>query len=112
MPLYQFHPERAAHDFRGALKGGDRHVAVLRVEQAADLAAAGLHALGQALAREILRLHGFGNLARERLLDGERLELLELAVTLPKPVLGDEESKSCTFQLRIHCIFTIYRYVR
>jgi hypothetical protein len=53
----QLEPKRAAHDLGGTLKGGDCHVSVLRVEKAADLAAACLHAFGKAFSRKVLCLH-------------------------------------------------------
>jgi hypothetical protein len=47
--LHQFEPDFAAEQRGGALQGGQRHVAILRIEQPTDLAAAGIHALGKAL---------------------------------------------------------------
>jgi hypothetical protein len=73
---HQLHPEPAAHDLRGTLKRRDRHVPVIRVEQAAYLASAGFHALRQSLARQIPAFHRLGHLTRERLFDGSRREIL------------------------------------
>lgn len=55
--LNQLQAQRSPYDFCGALQGRDRHIAVLRIKKAGDLAAARPHAFGQALARQVLRLH-------------------------------------------------------
>src|SRR6266571_5213677 len=70
--------ERAPHDSCGTLQRSERYVSVLRIEKAADLAAARVHALGKAFAREVLRFHCFGNLPREDFLDCNSLELFKL----------------------------------
>ena len=69
---------RPPYDLGRPLQRRDGHVAVLGVEQPADLAAAGVHALGQPLAREVLRLHRRGDLPCQHLLDGDGLERFAL----------------------------------
>src|SRR6185312_4215151 len=54
-------------------------IAVLWVEQAPNLAARGLHALGQAVAGYVLLLHRLPDLPRKDFLDGDGLEPVALA---------------------------------
>jgi hypothetical protein len=89
-PSHQFKAERAADDLGRALKRGESNVAVLRVKQTADLAAAGFHVLGKALAREILRFHRLADLPCQYLLDGDSLEFFELAFALEEVVKGGQ----------------------
>src|SRR5947208_2151506 len=58
----EFQPQLATDDRRRSLQGRQGHIAILRIEQPTHLASAGLHALGQALARKITRPHGFRDL--------------------------------------------------
>ncbi len=48
--------------------------------EAAPLTAARVHAFGEALARQVLRLHRVGDLPCQHFLDRDRLELLELSL--------------------------------
>jgi hypothetical protein len=77
-------PNAAAHDLGGTMKGGDCHVSVLRVEKAADLAPACLHAFGKAFSRKVLCLHCLSNLTRQQLLNRDGLKLFEPAFFFQK----------------------------
>lgn len=82
----QFQAQRPSYHPRRTLQRRKGHIAVFRVEQAANLAATGFHAGGQTVAGNIIRLHRLGDLPRQNLLDGGRLKLFELAVVFQKIV--------------------------
>src|ERR1019366_3339378 len=70
----QVEPHLAAKDFSGALQGGKRHVSIGRIKQAANLAAARTHALGQAFAGKLLVSHCLFNLPSENLFNRHGLK--------------------------------------
>jgi len=72
------------------LKRGQRHIAVVRIEESSNLAAAGLHAFGKALAGDVLRLHGFADLPGKHFLDCHSLERVKLPFLLEKIIKSGE----------------------
>jgi hypothetical protein len=86
--LDEFEAQLPADDRSRSLQRCQGDVAVLGIEQAADLAATRPHALGKTLARQLVRLHGFAELPGNHLLDRYGLEFLELALTLEEIVEG------------------------
>src|ERR1700675_737901 len=67
--LHHLQPQLPPHDFSGALQALDRGAAVVRVEQAIDLRAAGFHQLGHPLLGDLLFLHFTRKLACDHGLD-------------------------------------------
>jgi hypothetical protein len=84
--LNQFEAQFASEHGGGALQGRQRDVAVVRVEQAADLAAACSHPLGHALARQALGLHRLFDLPGQNFLDGDGRKRLARAFRVEKAI--------------------------
>src|SRR5208337_2872717 len=88
--LHQFKPHFSAQHLGGALQGEQSHVAVLWIEQAAYLAAAGSHEFGETRLRELLALHGVLDLPGENLFDCHRLKLVANAFRFKESVKRGE----------------------
>ena len=84
--LNQFQPQRPAYHLGRPLQRRECHISILRVQEAADLAAARLHPFGQALPGDVLRLHRLNDLPCQHFLDGRCLKLLKLALIPEKSI--------------------------
>src|SRR3954471_19299910 len=110
--LDKFQAQLAADNGRRALQCRQRDVSVLRIEQPADLAAAGSHPLGQALTRNVVALHRLAELPRQYFLDGNGFEFLELSFLLEEVVERGELRRGTSRLLAdflFHAVLTRFR---
>jgi hypothetical protein len=81
------------------------HESAIGIKETADLASAGLHALGETLARQVLRFHRLGDLPSQHFLDGDGLEFFELPFFLKEFV---DAAGQRSWAVPMHNACTIY----